>query len=33
MKTTSQKIIDLNKLGEYIEARKLADKYIFNSKN
>lgn len=32
MKTTSQKLIDLNSEGKYIEARKLADKFL-NLKN
>jgi len=32
-KTIAQKIIDLNNKGKYIAARKLADKYILNSKN
>jgi len=32
-KTIAQKIIDLNNKGKYMAARKLADKYILNSKN
>ena len=33
MKTIAQKIIDLISQGKKVEARKLADKYIINSKN
>ena len=33
MKTISQQIIDLIAQGKKAEARKLADKYIINSKN